>query len=66
MGDINGFKRSVRKKKHMKEFMRSQRDESKPCFELPAKIQETSCERPYLTDEYTVTVIRSYLALRFF
>lgn len=63
MGDINGFKRSVRKKKQTKEFMRNRRDESKPCFELPAKIQETSCERRYLTDEYTVMVISTYLSL---
>lgn len=43
--------------------MRSQRDKSTPRFELPVKIKENACERPCLTDEYTVMVISTYLPI---
>lgn len=60
MRDINGFERSegqLEKRNKQEGIHEDLRGESKPCFELPAKIKENSCERPYLTDEYPVMVI---------
>lgn len=44
--------------------MRSWRNESKPCFELPANLKANSPERPRMTDECIIKVTGTYLCLR--